>query len=69
MITMAEGPFVDRTTTGVNETAVSTPASVAEEPTEEPATVDMFTSRIGAATSDSKDGRGRPPIFWGQVIL
>jgi hypothetical protein len=53
----------------VNETAVSTPASVAEEPTEEPATVDMFTSRIGAATSDSKDGRGRPPIFWGQVIL
>ena len=48
------GPVVDRTSTGVHETAVSTPAPVVEEPTEEPATVDMFTSGIGAATSESR---------------
>jgi len=57
-IAIAGGPTVDRTSTG-------DPASVADEPRGDPAMVDSFTPRIGAATADSKvetslDGRGRP---------
>jgi len=57
MITIAGGPTVDRTSTGVHETIVLTPASVAEEPCGDPATVESSTPRVGAATADSKVDR------------
>jgi hypothetical protein len=74
MIAMAGGPVVARTSMGVHETAVSTLASVAEEPRREQAMVDTFIPQVGAATSESKvgetskDGHGRSPIVWGQGI-
>ena len=73
MITIVGGPTVDRTSTGVHETIALTPASVAEEPRGDPAMVESFTPRVGATTPDSKvetskDGRGRPPIVWGQGV-
>jgi hypothetical protein len=73
MSTVAGGPTVERTLTGVLETAGSTLALVAEEPRGEPTMVDTFTPPVGAATQvptseSSPDGRGRPPIGWGQGI-
>jgi hypothetical protein len=55
MIAMAGGPVVDRTSTGVQETAVSTLASVAEKLRGEPAMVETFTLQV-AAISESKVG-------------
>jgi hypothetical protein len=100
MSTVAGGPTVERTLTGVLETAGSTLALVAEEPRGEPTMVDTFTPPVGAATQvptvaeeprgeptmvdtftppvgaatqvpmaeTCPDGRGRPPIVWGQGI-
>jgi hypothetical protein len=73
MSTVAGGPTVERTLTGVLKTAGSTLALVVEEPRGEPTLVETFTPPVGAATPvpmamTSSDGRGRPPIAWGQGI-
>ena len=73
MNNLAGGPSVDRTLTRGGETLALTSAHVAEEPRGDPIMVESFTTRVGAATQDSKveqssDGQGRPPIRWGQGI-
>jgi hypothetical protein len=59
MNNIAGGPTVDRTPTGGGETLALTSAQVAEEPRGNPAMVETFTPRVGAATQDSQ---GRPPV-------
>ena len=49
MNTIAGRPTVDRTPTGVHETAALTPAAIAEEPRGDPAMVETFTPQVGAA--------------------
>ena len=54
MNNIAGGPTVDRTPTGGGETLALTSAQVAEEPRGDPAMVETFTPRVGAAASESK---------------
>jgi hypothetical protein len=73
MNNMTGGPSVDRTLTGEGETLALTSSDVVVEPRGDPIMVESFTTRVGAATQDSKveqssDGQGRPPIRWGQGI-
>ena len=73
MSNIAGGPIVDQTPTGGSKTLALTSAPVAEEPRGDPAMVESFTSRVGAATQDSKiekssNGHCRPSIVWEQGI-
>ena len=74
MNNIAGGPTVDRTPTGGGETLELTSAQVAEEPRGDPAMVETFTPRVGAATLESKvgetsqEGQCRSPVMWGQDI-
>ncbi len=73
MNNIAGGPTVDRTPTEGGETLALTSAPVAEEPRGDPAMVETFIPRFGAATQDSKVEtspveHGRPSIVWGQGI-
>jgi len=58
MNNIAGGPTVDRTPTGGGETLALTSAQVAEEPRGDPAMVETFTPRVGAAASESKVTEG-----------
>jgi hypothetical protein len=65
MNNIAGGPTVDRTPTGGGETLALTSAEVVEEPRGDPAMVETFTPRVGAAASESKvteEPRGDPAM-------
>ena len=57
MNSIAGGPTIDRTSTGGGVTIALTSAPVAEEPRGDPAMVETFTPRVGAATLESKVGK------------
>ena len=74
MSTMRSGtPSVYPETDREASPGIITTIAVSEEPRGDPALDGASTPRVGAATPDSKvetsnDGRGRPPIGWGQGI-